>query len=124
MDDTPSPHAEELKLAWCGRCARHSFPADVYGCSNCGAEPASLEAVPLPQPPRLLNFVSVHAELAPGLPVPCVIGEVQLAPGLVEEALIDVAGEEGLQVGATLQPRQVSSDSTAGWRFVPVGDVA
>lgn len=124
MDDTPSPAPEELRLAWCGRCARHSFPANVYGCSHCGAESASLEAVPLPQPPRLLNFVTVHAELAPGLPVPCVIGEVQLAPGLVEEALIDAADEEGLQLGATLRPRPVTSGDTVGWRFVPVGNAA
>lgn len=124
MDDTPSPAPEKLRLAWCKRCARHSFPATVHGCSHCGAEPAALEAVPLPQPPRLLNFVTVNAELAPGLPVPCVIGEVELAPGLVEEALINAANEEGLETGMTLQPRPATFGNTAGWCFVPVRGAA
>jgi uncharacterized OB-fold protein len=116
-------HAE-LRLAECRRCGHHSFPATIYSCRHCGAEDAALQAVTPPDALRLLNFVTVHAELTPGLPVPCVIGEVQLAPGLVEEALIDVASEEALQPGMTLLPRAIDNGAAISWRFVPTGSAS
>ena len=104
----------ELQIAHCPLCGTYSAPVNVPGCRHCG-HPA-LEAAPLPAPPVLLNFVTLHNELAPGLPVPCVIGEVQLAPGLVEEALIG-ADESMLAIGQALRAEQ---DADGGpWRFVP-----
>ena len=113
-----------LHLAHCERCGGWTFPAGAYGCRQCGADSSALQARAMPASPRLLNFVTVHAELAPGLPVPCVVGEVELAPGVVEEALIDVPSEDGLWLGAELRPRPVQEGDSVTWRFVPVGDRA
>jgi len=124
MKDAPQASQGELQLARCSRCGHHSFPSAIYSCSHCGAEAAALQAITPPNAPRLLNFVTVHAELAPGLPVPCVIGEVQLAPDLVEEALIEAVSEEALQSGMALQARAIESGATVSWRFVPAGSAS
>jgi uncharacterized OB-fold protein len=103
-----------LRLAHCERCGGYGYPATVHGCGRCGAPADALRAVPCPRAPRLLNFTTVHAELAPGLPVPCVIGEVELVPGVVEEALID-ADAASLQPGLPL----TAHAADGGWRFKP-----
>ena len=92
------------------------------GCRHCGAPTEQLRAEACAAPLRLLNFVTVHAPLAPGLKVPAVIGEVELAPGLVEEARIDVADEGALALGMALAPAwQPGADGAAGsWVFRPV----
>lgn len=114
--DTPTT----LQLAHCGACGGYSFPAQSYGCRVCGAAAERLSAVPCPMAPRLRNAVTVHAELIAGLPVPCVIGEVELAPGVVEEALIDAADESQLSLGMALQARAgVDEQGRVRWRFVP-----
>lgn len=109
-----------LALAHCSRCGSHTFPATAYGCRRCGADLAALSQVPCPQAPRLLNFVTVHAELAPGLPVPCVIGEIELAPGLVEEGLINAAEDE-LRPEMELVAQATKSEAGLSWTFSPVG---
>lgn len=115
----------ELMLANCSQCGAYSFPANAWACRACGASADLLRPAPLPQAPRLLNAVTLHAELAPGLPVPCVIGEVELAPGLVEEALIGVADEASLAPGQALQAEPwADARGTPGWRFVPGDGVA
>ena len=124
MTDTPRSRTEELLLARCAHCGGHSFPPEVHGCRHCGAPAGSLESVPIPDSPRLPNFVSVHVELGSGLPVPCVIGEVQLAPGLVEEALIDVVAEDDLQAGMALRPRAVVTGNGVTWWFTPAGEAS
>lgn len=118
-------HHATLELARCTACGGTSFPAQVPGCRHCGAAPAQLRAEACAAPVRLLNFVTVHAPLAPGLQVPAVIGEVELAPGLVEEARIDVESESVLTLGMALapvwQPAAEGADSAAGrWVFRPV----
>lgn len=108
-----------LRLAHCPACGTHTWPASAYGCRRCG-NPA-LDAVPLPQAATLLNFVTLHSPLAPGLPVPCVIGEIELAPGLVEEALIGVPDASALTLGMKLTPAaQTDGDGAVSWRFVPL----
>lgn len=114
-----TPETETLLLALCNACGAHSFPAQVPGCRVCGAAPSLLQFVPAVQPLRLLNFVTVHSELLPGLPVPCVVGEVQLAPGVVEEALID-ADEAGLSLGMAVQPVRRQDGDVQRWVFRPV----
>lgn len=104
-----------LQLAHCAACGSYTFPARAYGCRRCGRADA-LSAVACPRAPVLKNFVTLHAELAPGLPVPCVIGEVELAPGVIEEALIAVADESTL----TLEmPLRAEPRGDEGWQFVP-----
>ncbi len=115
-----SPSATEtLQLAHCGACGAYSFPAQVQGCRVCGAAPSQLQSVPCVQPLRLLNFVTVHSELLPGLPVPCVVGEVQLASGVVEEALID-ADEASLSLGMAVQAVRLQEGDAQRWVFRPV----
>lgn len=124
MTPTPEGDTPELRLAHCVRCGAHSFPAQAWGCRVCGAPPEALDAVPLPQPPRLKNFVTVHTELAPGLPVPCVIGEVELAPGIVEEALIGVTDESVLALEMPLRAEGTEHEGRTRWRFVPLAEGA
>lgn len=115
--------AAVLELARCSVCGGTSFPAQVPGCRHCGAAPAQLRAEACGEPARLLNFVTVHAPLAPGLTVPAVIGEVALAPDLVEEALIDVADESGLTLGMPLAAcwQAGTEEGASGhWVFRPV----
>lgn len=110
----------DLLLAHCPQCGAYTFPAAVYGCRACGLGADRLQVVPCPTVPRLRNAITVHAELAPGLPVPCVIGEVELAPGVIEEALIDVESEAQLTLGMALQPRaQMNATGKLQWRFSP-----
>ena len=107
-----------LELARCTACGGTSFPAQVPGCRHCGAPAAQLRAEACTDPVHLLNFVTVHAPLAPGLKVPAVIGEVALAPGLVEEARIDGAHESTLTLGMALTPvwQPGAQDGDAGGR--------
>jgi uncharacterized OB-fold protein len=120
LADAPQVPAT-LELAHCGVCGGWSFPANVPGCRKCGAPPAQLSAQACATPLWLLNFVTVHTALAPGLQVPAVIGEVALAPGLVEEARIDVANEDVLTLGMALEPTwQPGREGTpGGWVFRP-----
>lgn len=109
-----------LELAHCSRCGSHTFPATSYGCRRCGADAAALSPVPCPQAPRLLNFITLNAELAKGMPVPCVIGEIELAPGLVEEGFVN-ATEDALYPGMELVAQASQGEADLRWSFTPVG---
>lgn len=116
-----SPETPRLMLGHCQACGAWNFPAESWGCRACGAPQTQLQARPLPGPAILRNAVTVHAELAPGLPVPCVIGEIELAPGVVEEALLQVAGEADAPLGAVVEPLHLGEVGGASpWRFVPM----
>ena len=91
----------EKLLAHCTGCGTYTFPASAYGCRRCGS--AQLDAVALPQAPVLRNFITVHGDVAPGLTPPFVVGEVELAPGVVEEALLTVTDESLLRLGMPLE---------------------
>lgn len=109
---------ETLLLGHCQACGAWNFPAQSWGCRACGASGEALQAKPAPAVPVLRNAVTVHAALAPGLPVPCAIGEVELAPGLVEEGLIDVASEDDIKLGCMLRAMH-EAGAALPWRFVP-----
>lgn len=110
-----------LMLAHCAACGSYTFPANTPGCRRCGAPGDRLEARPLPAAPRLRNAITLHAQLHPELKTPCVIGEVELAPGVCEEALIDVADEDAVPLGAALQASAHRlEDGRVQWRFTPV----
>lgn len=64
----------------------------------------------------LLNFVTVHAELVPGLAPPYVIGEVEICPGLVEEVRLTTADENALEIGMPV----TAEWGDTGWQFRPV----
>jgi len=113
--------APVLRAARCSRCRGHSFPAHVPGCRHCGAPPDALETIDCMGAVALRNVVTVHAPLAPGLAVPCVIGEVELCPGVIEEVLIDVSDEAQLALGMWLRPvwRAAEEGESGNWVFRP-----
>lgn len=114
------PETLDLLMAHCPACGSHGYPPGAHACRRCGS--FLLRDVPPPQVPCLLNFVTVHAEVAPGLPVPCVVGEVRLAPGVVEEAWIDVPDEASLAPGLPLRANAQKVGATWRWSFSPLGE--
>ncbi len=120
-----STEAPQLLLGHCQACGTWNFPAESWGCRACGAPSSKLLAKPLPGPAILRNAVTVHAELAPGLPVPCVVGEIELAPGVIEEALLQVARETDVAVGSVVVPVHLGETGGASpWRFAPLQGAA
>ncbi len=120
MNETSSPSASPptFAIGHCDACGAYTYPPQAYGCRRCGA--AGLRAVALPVQATLQNFVTLYTELTPELEVPCVIGEVRLAPGVIEEALIGVAGEVELNLGQALEPQAYQDQKQQWrWRFVP-----
>lgn len=114
-----------LLFLQCGQCAELSFPAGAYGCRHCGAPADAGSVVRRPGQARLRRAVTVHQNLSPALAAPYVVGELELAPGIVEEAVLDVADEQGLVPGMAL--RAVARDAGEGryaCRFVPAGEAA
>jgi uncharacterized OB-fold protein len=117
-------HLPEL-LAHCRLCGTYTFPPNAYGCRACGADTTQLARVPMPGTPRLRNFVTIHDDVAPGLTPPVVVGEVELAPGVVEEALIAVGDESQLQLGMAMEAVGADpADTQRGLRFRPQGATA
>jgi len=110
-----------LLLAHCGQCGAYTYPANAPGCRRCGMPGDRLEARPLPAAPRLRNVVMLQAQLHPELKAPCVIGEVELAPGVYEEAVIDAADESAAPLGAALKAvAHELEDGRVQWRFAPL----
>lgn len=119
MSSTEPP---QLLLGHCQACGAWNSSAHSWGCRACGAPQTSLQPKPLPGPAILRNAVTVYAELAPGLPAHCVVGEIELAPGVIEEALLQVADEAAVPLGTVVEPLHLGEAGGASpWRFVPVG---
>lgn len=117
----PSPEPPQLLLGHCQACGAWNFPAESWGCRRCGAPQEQLQAQALPGPAILRNAVTVFAELTPGLPVPCVVGEIELGPGVVEEALLQVANESEAVLGGPVEAVHLGeAGGVSPWRFVPV----
>lgn len=115
------PLPDTLTLAHCDACGSYTFPSHVYACRRCGAPREQLQSRPCPQVPRLRNAVTLHTQLHPDLPAPCLIGEVELASGVVEEAVLDLPDESAAVLGmplAAVASRQ--DDGTVRWRFAPL----
>jgi uncharacterized OB-fold protein len=108
-------------LAHCGRCGTYTFPSNAWGCRACGADPSQLTPSPMPQVPRLRNFVTIHGDLSPNLKPPAVVGEVELAPGVVEEALLAVGDESLLSLDMELQVIGTDETPLQELRFAPLG---
>jgi hypothetical protein len=75
----------------------------------------------------LREFVTVHLELVPGLKAPVVIGDVEIADGIVEEAVMACA-ETDLAHDMVVQAVPVviggGNERRLACRFVPVGAAA
>lgn len=107
-------------LAHCRQCGTYTFPSNAWGCRECGA--GTLDKVPMPQTPVLRNFITLHGDVVPGLTPPVVVGEVEIAPGVVEEALIAVDDEAQLTLDMPMEAIGADpADTQRGLRFRPQG---
>lgn len=105
----------------CPACGRLAFPANVPGCGHCGAPLADAPTVTRPGGGTLLEYVTLHVPLLPGMSVPRIAGDIRLADDVIDEGVIDVPDESGLRVGMTLKAVAVPlpEGDTFGCRFVP-----
>lgn len=87
----------------CRDCDAISFPATVYGCRRCGADRGALDPVELSGAGTLKNFVTIHRDVMPGFAPPAIVGEVEIAPGVVEEVHLVETDEARLARGATVR---------------------
>ena len=88
----------ELLFAHCGRCDGLSFPATVPGCARCGAPRESLQQISRPASGTLLSCVEIVAPVVPDMKLPQWVAEVEIAPGIVEECLLDTFAAPGSTV--------------------------
>ncbi|WOB06642.1 hypothetical protein [Piscinibacter gummiphilus] len=106
-------------LAHCRQCGTYTFPSNAWSCRACGAD--TLDKVPMPQTPVLRNFITLHGDVVPGLTPPVVVGEVEIAPGVVEEALIAVDDESRLTLDMPMEAIGADpADTQRGLRFRPL----
>ena len=107
----------------CGQCGELSFPLTLYGCPRCGAEPEQVTEEAMDGTARLLTFLTLHTKLTPTLPVPLVVGEAEIAPGMIEEIML--VGDED-QYADDMMVQAVPVEITKGdtkviaCRFAPV----
>jgi uncharacterized OB-fold protein len=114
-----------LRGGRCGACGDLSFPLTAYGCPICGAEPDQMREEPISGRARLLNFLTIHTKLVPGLTPPFVVGEAEIAPGMIDEIMLD--GDEalysdGVEVQAIPVKITKGDQQVIACRFVPVPD--
>lgn len=92
----------EFFFARCTACDALTFPANAPGCMHCGDSLRDAARVARPGIGTLLEYVTVHVPLAPGMPAPMIAGDIRLAEGMVEEAVIGVADEAMLRPGMAM----------------------
>ncbi len=112
-----------LLAAVCDDCGYTNFPANDYGCLQCGAEGGRLRRTRLSGKGVLRNFVTLHQPLA-GVTAPAVVGEVEIAENVIVEVLIKCDSESALRTGLAVQavaePETNAGQSKLTCRFVPV----
>jgi hypothetical protein len=75
----------------------------------------------------LLEYVTLHVPLVPGMPAPSIAGDIRIAEQVVEEGVIAVDDESALHPGMALagggRCRWPPATATAA-RFVPAQEAA
>lgn len=111
-----------LRAGRCADCGGLSFPLTRYGCPKCGAEPEAVSEEALDGTATLLTFLTLHTKLTPTLPVPLVVGEAEIAPGMIEEIML-LGDEDQYRDGMTVRavPVEITKgDATViACRFAP-----
>ncbi len=116
----------DLLFLQCGECGALSFPSNAYGCHRCGAASEQGHVVRRPGVATLRQALTVHQNLEPTLTAPYVVGELELADGIVEEGVLAVQDEAAVAVGMTLHAVAVPHPQDAQrfvCRFVPTKSV-
>lgn len=113
-----------LRAGRCAVCRGLSFPLTHYGCPRCGAEPVEVREETLDGRATLLNFLTLHTRLTPTLPVPLVVGEAEIAPGMIQEIML-AGDQEQYHDKMVVQavPVEITKDDAQviACRFVPEG---
>lgn len=92
----------DLLFLECGVCRSLTFPSNAYGCRACGAPGEGGKTVRRPGICTLHNVLTVHQNLEPTLKAPYVVGEIELADGIVEEGVLAVDDETAVAPGMTV----------------------
>lgn len=105
----------------CDACSGLTFPANAPGCAQCGAPLDSKRQVARPGGGKLLEFVTLHVPLVPGMSSPVIAGDIEIAEGVFEEGVIAVTDEQQLHPGMRMRAIAVQLDltDTFACRFVP-----
>lgn len=93
----------EFIYASCNSCKRLTFPANAPGCMHCGLSIETAEKLTRKGIGTLMEFVTVHVPLTPDMEVPCIIGDILLEDGIIEEVVISVHDESTLALGMSLK---------------------
>jgi uncharacterized OB-fold protein len=93
----------EFIYASCNSCKRLTFPANAPGCMHCGLSIDTAEKLTRKGIGTLMEFVTVHVPLTPDMEVPCIIGDILLEDGIIEEVVISVHDESTLALGMSLK---------------------
>lgn len=123
----PDGESLEFLYAQCPACGRLSFPADAPGCGHCGSTLQDAPQVARPGTGTLLEYVTLHVPLLPGMAVPRVAADIQLTEdGLIEEGVLAATDEAGLRIGMRLCAIAVPAPAGESFdcRFVPAQEVA
>jgi len=116
----------DFLFSQCAACNGLSFPANAPGCMHCGHPLDDGKPVERPGGGTLLEYVTLHVPLAPGMAAPSIAGDIRIAEQVVEEGVIAVADESALHPGMALQAVAVplASGDSYGCQFVPVASEA
>ena len=108
-------------FAHCPACQGLSFPANAPGCMHCGHPTDAAMQVVRPGEGTLLEYVTLHVPLVPGMQAPSIAGDIRIAEQVVEEGVIAVDDESRLQPGMALRAVAVplAATDTYGCQFVP-----
>lgn len=87
----------------CPACEAVNFPANAPGCSHCGNPLTEATRLTRPGQGELLEFVTIHVPLLPGMTAPSIAGDIRIAEGIVEEVVIAVPNESVLRTGMPLK---------------------
>ncbi|MFV0675696.1 Zn-ribbon domain-containing OB-fold protein [Variovorax sp. tm] len=122
----PDGESLEFLFAQCPACRKLVFPANVPGCSHCGDPLHGSEKVARPGGGKLLEYVTLHVPLLPGMQVPRIAADILIEDGLIEEGVIAGTDESALRVGMALRAVGVAQPGgeTFACRFVPVEGAA
>lgn len=111
----------DFLYARCPACGTLAFPADVPGCSHCGDPLRDAERIARPGRGELLEYVTLHVPLLPGMEVPRVAADIQLEGGPIEEGVMAGTDESALRVGLPVRAVAVAlpDGERFACRFVP-----
>lgn len=111
-----------MLIKQCPACQNLTFPPTLPTCAVCGQSLDEVSTKATEGPYLLREFVTIHVPLVEGIVPPMTVGDIEIAPGVVRQAVVSVASETELFVGQAMRPElSVSADgSSRQCVFVPV----